>query len=177
MRHSAPTSHNKTTPKPPHRKSWSRMWQRKSRHRANHYRQSGIRTGYLSSLKSTTGTSGRRKLHSALSILQLIALLSGILAGMFQTWPTGEGKTIQPRCTKLDNIGQNSYVTSLRRQSKQQPSHLKEPLAEFDSPPSNLLLHRATDVATQMDNSRKWQPQLTKPRVSASFSMKRGINY
>ena len=31
-----------------YRKSWQRIWQRKSRHRANHYRLSGICIGYLS---------------------------------------------------------------------------------------------------------------------------------
>src|SRR6266571_1264550 len=60
-----------------------------------------------------------------------------------------EGKTIQPRFTKLDEIGQNSHEKRLRGHSKQPPGQLKKPLAEFVSPPSpprrplgNWLLRR-----------------------------------
>jgi hypothetical protein len=49
-----------------------------------------------------------------------------------------EDKTIQPRFTKLDNVGQDSHVKSLRSQLKQQPGDLKKPLAEFDSPRSQI---------------------------------------
>ena len=48
--------------------------------------------------------------------------------------PIDEGKTILPRYTKLDKSGQHSLAKSLGSQSKQQPGHLQQPLAEFDSP-------------------------------------------
>ena len=56
----------KTPPKPTHQKSRQRIWQRKSRYRANHHGQSGTSTSYLSTLRSITNASGRRRPHPPL---------------------------------------------------------------------------------------------------------------